>query len=130
VSLSHQYRMNAEIMAISNQLVYGHRLKCGTAAVAERRLALPRHARLKEWVAASEVCGLCTAIGCAIMYCIAHTRGYFPIRKWKPLGTRECERLVLFGAFGTKKRQLAKVERFTYFLQVRYLAICSGSEQG
>jgi DNA replication ATP-dependent helicase Dna2 len=89
VSLSHQYRMNAEIMAISNQLVYGHRLKCGTAAVAERRLALPRHARLKEWVTASEVCVFCTAFGCTRMYCIGHTRGYSPDPEMETIGNKE-----------------------------------------
>lgn len=47
--------MNADIMAISNQLVYGHRLKCGTAAVAERKLVLLMQSRLDECLAAREV---------------------------------------------------------------------------
>lgn len=41
VSLRHQYRMNAEIMLLANELVYGGRLRCGTDAVARSRLVLP-----------------------------------------------------------------------------------------
>jgi superfamily I DNA and/or RNA helicase len=32
--------MNADIMLLSNTLVYGHRLRCASPAVAEARLAL------------------------------------------------------------------------------------------
>lgn len=39
--LEYQYRMNEDIMEISNVLVYNHRLKCGTPAVAKRKLKLP-----------------------------------------------------------------------------------------
>jgi DNA replication ATP-dependent helicase Dna2 len=35
VNLEFQYRMNADIMLLSNTLVYNHRLRCGTPAVAE-----------------------------------------------------------------------------------------------
>lgn len=38
VSLEHQYRMCADIMLLSNTFIYSGRLKCGTAAVASRRL--------------------------------------------------------------------------------------------
>lgn len=38
VTLEHQYRMNADIMSLSNALIYGHRLKCGTAQIARQRL--------------------------------------------------------------------------------------------
>jgi DNA replication ATP-dependent helicase Dna2 len=38
VSLEHQYRMCDEIMLLSNTFIYSGRLKCGTAAVASRRL--------------------------------------------------------------------------------------------
>ena len=38
--LAMQYRMNADIMELSNELVYGGRLKCGNGAVAEQRLKL------------------------------------------------------------------------------------------
>nr|ODN98785.1 DNA replication ATP-dependent helicase Dna2 [Cryptococcus depauperatus CBS 7855] len=42
VNLSYQYRMNAEIMTISNELIYGGRLKCGNEQVARQGLKL-RH---------------------------------------------------------------------------------------
>ena len=41
VSLEHQYRMCAEVMLLSNTLIYSGRLKCGTSSVASRRLTLP-----------------------------------------------------------------------------------------
>lgn len=41
VSLSHQYRMAEDIMLLSNTLIYDHRLKCGTSAVASRMLKIP-----------------------------------------------------------------------------------------
>ena len=46
VQLEHQYRMNAEIMDLSNSLVYGSRLKCGMHGVATSRLALPGYIEL------------------------------------------------------------------------------------
>lgn len=41
-TLEHQYRMNADVMLLSNTLIYSGRLKCGTQKVAERRLHIPR----------------------------------------------------------------------------------------
>src|SRR3546814_14317313 len=38
--LSFQYRMNAEIMQLSNTLVYGQQLRCANSAVAKGRLQL------------------------------------------------------------------------------------------
>jgi DNA replication ATP-dependent helicase Dna2 len=40
ISLTHQYRMNAEIMALANRLIYDGRLQCGTEAVATGTLQL------------------------------------------------------------------------------------------
>ena len=39
--LSHQYRMNEDIMLLSNHLIYEGRLKCGSEEVAKRALVLP-----------------------------------------------------------------------------------------
>ncbi|GFF27387.1 DNA replication ATP-dependent helicase/nuclease dna2 [Aspergillus udagawae] len=47
VNLEHQYRMCEDIMALSNNLIYAGRLKCGTPAVASRSLDLPNIAGLK-----------------------------------------------------------------------------------
>ncbi|OBZ77918.1 DNA replication ATP-dependent helicase/nuclease DNA2 [Grifola frondosa] len=41
VDLTHQYRMNADIMLLSNRLIYSDRLRCGSEAVARRSLVLP-----------------------------------------------------------------------------------------
>lgn len=41
VSLEHQYRMCADIMLLSNTLIYSGRLKCGTPTVASRQLHFP-----------------------------------------------------------------------------------------
>lgn len=42
VNLEHQYRMCDEIMTLSNTLIYHGRLKCGTPAVAQRTLQIPK----------------------------------------------------------------------------------------
>ncbi|KAJ3091268.1 Tripartite DNA replication factor [Quaeritorhiza haematococci] len=41
VQLEHQYRMNADIMLLSNTLIYNNRLRCGTPEVAESMLNVP-----------------------------------------------------------------------------------------
>ncbi|KIW06674.1 hypothetical protein, variant [Verruconis gallopava] len=41
VNLEHQYRMCADIMYLSNTLIYNGRLKCGTPAVAQQSLQVP-----------------------------------------------------------------------------------------
>lgn len=61
VSLEHQYRMCAEIMLLSNSLIYSGRLKCGTPGVASRRLELPRphglHAHHRQGLAPHSTAG-------------------------------------------------------------------------
>ncbi|KAI1798471.1 Dna2-domain-containing protein [Ganoderma leucocontextum] len=42
VDLTHQYRMNSDIMLLSNKLIYSNRLKCGSDAVASQSLKLSR----------------------------------------------------------------------------------------
>ncbi|KAJ2918121.1 hypothetical protein MD484_g2295, partial [Candolleomyces efflorescens] len=41
IDLREQYRMNEDIMLLSNKLIYSDRLKCGSEEVAKRRLILP-----------------------------------------------------------------------------------------
>ncbi|KAK8193016.1 AAA domain-containing protein, partial [Phyllosticta capitalensis] len=41
VNLEHQYRMCADVMLLSNTLIYNGRLKCGNQAVADRSLNVP-----------------------------------------------------------------------------------------
>lgn len=48
VNLEHQYRMCADIMLLSNKLIYSGRLKCGTEAVANRLLEIPDPAGLAK----------------------------------------------------------------------------------
>ncbi|KXN86785.1 DNA replication ATP-dependent helicase/nuclease DNA2 [Leucoagaricus sp. SymC.cos] len=55
VELAHQYRMNEEIMMLSNRLIYGERLRCGSESVRTRKLTIPRWDAVK---------GLCQRAGC------------------------------------------------------------------
>ena len=41
VYLEHQYRMSSDIMALSNNLIYAGRLKCGSQEIAERKMTVP-----------------------------------------------------------------------------------------
>jgi len=43
VDLTYQYRMNEDIMQLSNKLIYGDRLQCGSEEVAKRTLILPNN---------------------------------------------------------------------------------------
>ena len=45
--LEEQYRMNADIMFLSNSLVYDGLLKCGSDSVAKRTLLIPNPIKLK-----------------------------------------------------------------------------------
>jgi DNA replication ATP-dependent helicase Dna2 len=53
VSLGLQYRMCADVMSVANRLVYNGRLRCGNAAVEERKLALPTVGRALASVGAA-----------------------------------------------------------------------------
>ncbi|KAI0056156.1 Dna2-domain-containing protein [Artomyces pyxidatus] len=48
VGLTQQYRMNEDIMLLSNKLVYGDRLRCGTDKVAKQTLNLPDRTYLQS----------------------------------------------------------------------------------
>lgn len=41
IDLEYQYRMNEDIMLLSNKLIYGNRLRCGSKQVAEQSLQIP-----------------------------------------------------------------------------------------
>ena len=47
VYLEHQYRMCEDVMALSNNLIYNGRLKCGSQEVAESRISIPDMDELK-----------------------------------------------------------------------------------
>lgn len=48
VELTYQYRMCQDIMEVSNILIYGQRLKCGSEEVAKRSLVIPHPGVLKN----------------------------------------------------------------------------------
>lgn len=48
VELAQQYRMNKDIMLLSNKLVYQDKLKCGNEKVAKRVLRVPKISMLDE----------------------------------------------------------------------------------
>jgi DNA replication ATP-dependent helicase Dna2 len=48
VDLTYQYRMNEDIMLLSNRLIYHDRLRCGSDEVAQRRLVLPDRSFLER----------------------------------------------------------------------------------
>jgi DNA replication ATP-dependent helicase/nuclease Dna2 len=51
--LEHQYRMNEDIMLLSNSLVYDGMLKCGNESVAKRVLNIPNRGKVrlaKPWI--------------------------------------------------------------------------------
>jgi DNA replication ATP-dependent helicase Dna2 len=48
IDLNEQYRMNEDIMLLSNQLIYGDRLRCGSDAVAKRRTRLSKQLNIEQ----------------------------------------------------------------------------------
>jgi DNA replication ATP-dependent helicase Dna2 len=50
-----QYRMNADIMSLSNELIYSMQLRCGSAAVANAALDIPRLAEATHRLRLSKV---------------------------------------------------------------------------
>jgi DNA replication ATP-dependent helicase Dna2 len=61
VDLAHQYRMNEDIMLLSNKLIYDDKLACGSEQVARQALVLPNSAA--DWLHAPETGSNCTS-GC------------------------------------------------------------------
>ncbi|KAJ6613311.1 Dna2-domain-containing protein [Mycena sp. CBHHK59/15] len=48
INMAYQYRMNEDIMTLSNKLIYQDRLKCGSEAVAKQTLVLPNRTFLRD----------------------------------------------------------------------------------
>lgn len=59
VDLRYQYRMNEDIMSLSNTLVYGGRLRVGNEEVGKRGLILPGKAVCGEECESRRVGGEC-----------------------------------------------------------------------
>ena len=68
VSLEHQYRMNQDIMELSNTLIYEHRLKCGTEGVARALLQLPNWDELLSFVRENTADGTGTRGFCFVFF--------------------------------------------------------------
>jgi DNA replication ATP-dependent helicase Dna2 len=49
VNLTHQYRMNRDVMRLSNLLVYDGQLVCGNDEVARRVMPIPSSSNLESW---------------------------------------------------------------------------------
>ncbi|KAJ3294016.1 Tripartite DNA replication factor [Borealophlyctis nickersoniae] len=69
-SLEHQYRMNTDIMELSNALIYNYRLRCGTEEIANSVLHIPQLAKGLGRLHSSQT-GLvsypnCNGVGCWI----------------------------------------------------------------
>ncbi|KAJ7212100.1 DNA replication factor Dna2-domain-containing protein, partial [Mycena pura] len=62
VNMAHQYRMNEDIMTLSNKLVYGDRLKCGSEVVANQTLVLPD----RKFLDSLHIGQACHSTGCWI----------------------------------------------------------------
>ncbi|KAJ4472562.1 Dna2-domain-containing protein [Lentinula edodes] len=56
VDLTYQYRMNADIMLLSNKLIYSDRLRCGSEVVARRFLDIPDKSFLRSLHAGHSAC--------------------------------------------------------------------------
>jgi DNA replication ATP-dependent helicase Dna2 len=65
VSLSEQYRMNDDIMAVANRLVYDGQLRCGDNATATRRLSVPHLHELSTGTCSCPMAS-CWLIQCAL----------------------------------------------------------------
>ena len=48
VSLRYQYRMHKDIMLLANEMVYGHRMHCGSNDTSNGLLKMPRFAAFQK----------------------------------------------------------------------------------
>jgi DNA replication ATP-dependent helicase Dna2 len=56
VDLAYQYRMNEDIMLLSNKLIYGDRLRCGSDETAKQSLVLPDRKLLRDLHSGKSTC--------------------------------------------------------------------------
>ena len=63
VDLTYQYRMNSDIMLLSNKLIYSNRLRCGLDTIASQTLHLPKKS---EFTALMHSKSTCRDYGCWI----------------------------------------------------------------
>ena len=82
VSLEHQYRMNQDIMELSNTLIYEHRLKCGTEGVSRALLQLPNWDELLSYVRENTADGTGTRGFCFVLSCFCCFLVVFGIFSW------------------------------------------------
>jgi DNA replication ATP-dependent helicase Dna2 len=57
VELTQQYRMNADIMLLSNKLIYDDRLSCGNQKIANQSLILPDNTFIQQIHTPTSTCG-------------------------------------------------------------------------
>ncbi len=70
VNLEHQYRMNADIMSLSNEFVYSQRLRCGSDQVANLKLDLPHLNTVLNSIH-SNIAAPCDGRGCWIRHVLS-----------------------------------------------------------
>lgn len=102
--MSHQYRMCEDVMELSNNLIYSGRLKCGTKAVAERKLHVPNPAGLmtchntpqtpgagigkKMCIGPHKGCWLADLLDPATKACFLNTDTHLPASRESAVGNR------------------------------------------
>ena len=56
VDLTYQYRMNSDIMLLSNKLIYSNRLRCGSKTIASQSLRLPKKSEYMALLHSKSTC--------------------------------------------------------------------------
>jgi DNA replication ATP-dependent helicase Dna2 len=95
VSLTSQYRMNADIMSVSNCLIYENRLRCGSQVVAESRLRFRFKSQVIETLPVTQTSWLhhCLSPNNAVVFVNTDTMRNSPATKVERYDGREVEYL-------------------------------------
>ena len=72
-SLEHQYRMNEDILTVSNKLVYHGRLKCGTTEVAKQRLMINSETNTDDCLCPTGRCWMAHVLNPTTSACFLNT---------------------------------------------------------